>query len=599
GKALNYNFDTGMGEFMETEGYFPPWYVGGEKIIRHSKEKYEVLNGYVTTCDFKDPCYEHYPLYKLKAHRIVIYPGDKLIEYHVFLTFNDVPVLYLPWTVYYLKDIKSAFSFVPGHTREWGTFLLSKYTFFNNGNVRANAHVDYRSKRGWAAGVTGKYEFDAGKTVNGKARGNFKTYHAWDQARELDDGSTIEDNRYRLSLSHRQPSVYNTTIRAEVHKLSDEDILLDFFRKDFETSIRPYSYFDITKYHSKYSARLYYQPRLNDFFSEVEREPEVKFEARRQQLYDTPFYFTSLSSISNLTKTYANDESPSESAVRLDNYDEISYPKKYFGWLETNVWFGVRQTWYSHEKEVEDDVYRFAYSTGYEMGTKIYKVWDIDVPDWDINRLRHVIEPRFRHTYVDKPSVHRDKLIQFDGVDTLRQQNVIRPSLRNKLQTKRNGVNWDLVDLLTYIDYRLETEEEENSFSDIFIDLELRPLRNISVDFDWQVDPYEWQVDSFNTDLALYKEGKWRLSAGYRMIQDSSSLFTYDVSYRINQMWAFTAYNRWELDTGDLEEQEYSISSNFSCWTATFAFRETGDDVQFWVVFWINEFPDLELNIGN
>ena len=598
-KALTYSFETGAGEFTDAKGYFPPWYCGGKKIIRQSKDKYEVIHGYLTTCDFDDPCYEKYPLYKLKASRIIIYPGDKLYAYHVFLTINDVPVFYLPWTIYYLKDIKSAFSFIPGHSGDWGTFLLTKYTFFDNGKLRANAHLDYRSKRGMGYGLTGNYEYDAGKDITGKAKGYFKTYYINDQERELDDETTIEDERYRVSFRHRQPSFSNTTIRAEVHKLSDKDILLDFFRKDYDTSVRPYSFFDITKYHPKYAARFYYQSRLNDFFSEVEREPEVKFDARKQQLLKTPFYFTSLSSVSNLTRTYADDETDSESAVRLDSYNEISYPKKYFGWLETNIWLGGRQTWYSREKEVDEDIYRFSYSTGYEVGTKIYKVWDVDVPKWDIHRLRHVIEPRFKHTYVDKPTVDRDTLIQFDSVDSLSSQNKIRPSLRNKLQTKRDGFNWDLIDLLTYIDYNLETEEDENSFSNIFVDLELRPLKNISMDFDWSIDPYDWIVDRFNTDIAVYKEGKWRLSLGYRLIQDASSLFTYDISYKLNEMWYFTTYNRWELDSGDLEEQEYSVSTNFYCWTATFAFRKTGDDVQYWVAFWINEFPDLEISIGN
>jgi LPS-assembly protein len=388
--------------------------------------------------------------------------------------------------------------------------------------VDSRVRLDYRARRGVGIGLDGEY------LLKRSGSGKFKTYYIHDKRRELEDGTETEEDRYRASLSHYQPWKYQTTLRGQFHKLSDEDILLDFFHQDSDYSVRPPSFFDLTKYHPKYVARFFVQKRVNDFFTEVERLPEVSLDFRRQRIMKSPFYYTSLSSLANLSKQFATEtaiEIPGQDsplltdnldAVRFDTYDEISYPKKYFGWLETNVWFGVRQTWYSKELKEGESIWRGSFSDGVELGTKIYKIWEeYENKDWNIHTLRHVIEPRVKYTYVLDPTVEPKRLPQFDQIDALTGQNTIRPSIRNKLQTKRRDQVWDLIDFLLFVDFFVTPDLNQNDFSNIFGDLELRPFYNFSLDLDFSVDQYEGRLSSFNTDIAYFQEGKFRLATAF------------------------------------------------------------------------------------
>src|ERR1051326_5094228 len=62
----------------------------------------------------------------------------------------------------------------------------------------------------------------------------------------------------------------------------------------------------------------------------------------------------------------------------------------------------------------------------------------------------------------------------YNSIDSVDSQNVMRFGLRNKLQTKRQGqvedvVNWDL-----YTDWRLKPDHGQTTFADLFSDLVVR-----------------------------------------------------------------------------------------------------------------------------
>ncbi len=599
GDSLDYNFEKGTGQFQNATAFYSPWYIKGKKVIRYSKDKYKVDQGFVTTCD------AHSPHYSLKAGRVDIYPGNKMVARNVCFFIGRVPVFWLPYYQHSLKE--SPWSFMPGYSKRWGAFFLTSFNWLQTPHVRSRVRADYRFRRGFGVGLDGEYDLKEG------GGGQFKTYYIHDKRRKFVDG-VGEDDRYRASLTHFQPWKYDTTIRGQFHKLSDEDILKDFFYRDSDYSLRPPSFFDITRYHRKYMARFYVQKRVNDTFNEVERLPELSLEFRRQRILKTPFFYTSTNSFANLSKQFAEfpdrlTERPitdtssvpdSQGAGRFDTYDEISYPKKYFGWLETNTWFGVRQTWYSRELVESDSVWRGTFTDGIELGTKFHRVYGYENAEWDMHQLRHVIEPRIKYTYIDDPTVPASKLIQFDQIDALVGQHTIRPSLRNKLQTKRDDVSWDLVDFLVYVDYLIDRQpDQEHPFSNIFNDLEIRPLRNFSADFQLSYDQYENRISIFNMDLATFKEGKWRFATGVRFLDHESMQWTYGLDYTLNSDWAFKVANRWEFETGELQDQEYSIYRDLHCWNGALSFRKSGEDVQVWITFWLKAYPDLVVNLGN
>ena len=89
-----------------------------------------------------------------------------------------------------------------------------------------------------------------------------------------------------------------------------------------------------------------------------------------------------------------------------------------------------------------------------------------------VDGLRHIIEPSVNYVYVPNPSTPPSQLPQFDSalpsllllpvefpdynnIDSMDSENVIRLGLRNTLQTKRDGQLDNLLDWNLMIDWRL------------------------------------------------------------------------------------------------------------------------------------------------
>ncbi|MDP8218858.1 MAG: LPS assembly protein LptD [Candidatus Theseobacter exili] len=607
-EKMHYNFDTKQGDVDKPEGFVYPWYWKGDKVERHSPEFYEVHNCVLTTCEDCDN-----PKYHLKAKKVQIYPGNKLIARHVVLYFGKIPVFYLPIYSQSLKDEKSRWTVIPGNSDKWGTYLLSAYDWLLTEYVDSTLRLDYRHKRGLGVGVDVDYRIK--KKDKQVGAGEVQTYYIDDDAYEPEGESARKKKRYKAELKHLQFITPTVKLRAEAHKLSDKDILRDFFRGEYDDDAQPSSYIDISKLSNNYLLSLYARKRLNDFYDVVERLPQLKLDARNQQIFETPFYYEGETSIVKLEKRFDEDDGINENydSVRFDTYNLISYPKKYFGWLEVTPNIGTRQTFYSKGEDEEEDLWKGIFITGIDFSTKMFRIYDVENEKWNLNDLRHVIEPGIEYTYYHKPSVDYSSIYKFDSIDNIGYQNSFRLSLRNKLQTKRKKQIANLIDLWTYIDYYpkpdgykyidIDEDDDESElrkhFSNFFIDLQLRPLNGLQMDVEASIDLYDGLVDILNTDLSVYRNDLWNVSVGHRYRREDSSLLSYEINFKPSEIWNFKLYHRYEFETGDMEEQEYTIYKRLDCdWNTALTFRKTGDDAQVWMVFWLSAYPDITMSVG-
>lgn len=226
-EKMHYNFETRKGDIEETSGFVYPWYWEGDEVIRHSPDFYEARNCTITTCEYENP---HW---RVKAKKVRIYPGDRLVANHVVMYAGNVPIFYLP--VYYqsLKDERSRWTIIPGHSDKWGTYLLTGYDWLLTEYVDSTLRIDYRRKRGFGAGLDVNYRIKR-KTGEQCGSGIVKTYYTEDDEYQPEGEEPREKSRYRAELEHLQFLSPSTKVRAEVHKLSDRDILRDFFRGEYD-----------------------------------------------------------------------------------------------------------------------------------------------------------------------------------------------------------------------------------------------------------------------------------------------------------------------------------------------------------------------------
>ena len=130
---------------------------------------YISTNGVITTDDVAQP------VVKIRAKYLKIIPGEKIVARHATLYVAGVPVFYFPYYSRNLGPHANNFSFVPGYRSSFGPFLLSSYTFFLDEQLDGTAHVDYRERRGPAAGPD--FNYHLGRWGDG----TFKYYYLHDQ----------------------------------------------------------------------------------------------------------------------------------------------------------------------------------------------------------------------------------------------------------------------------------------------------------------------------------------------------------------------------------------------------------------------------------
>jgi LPS-assembly protein len=590
---LRYDIESGRGVAAFTMSAADPWYAWGRKIYRVSAEEYRVANGYVTTDDYLRPNW------RIRAKTIVIVPGVKVVAYNAVVYIGRVPILFWPKYVQRLDDKRSPFSVSAGRTADWGAYILTAYNFMVQ-KAKASVHLDYRQKQEWATG------FDLTVPMPNGGEGDLLTYYADDRS-----GQTDQQDRWRLSYKQRQPLGGEWDAWLELHKLSDADMLEDFFRDDFENERQPRNFLHVQRTGTHFLINGDLEVQLNDFYEVIERKPDLSIEFPQQRLGNSPFYYEGITSTAWLERRFPKDatqilnpDAPPEeqqvvpiedySSARVDSFHEFSYPRKYFGWLNIVPHLSLRGTYYSHGV-AEDDLFRGLVSTEIEFFTKLFKLWDVEDEANNINGLRHVVEPRITYYYTPEPTKTPDEILQFDSVDELDKEDRFRFGVRNKLQTKRyGGAVWDLVDLDTYIDFYPEENAVGDSWGDVHHDLELRPSRTFWIDADAAWNVGDAALHEFNTQATIFDEDRWLQSLEYRYrTSDEAHLVAVQSYEKLTELWWLEGYLRYNLQTGDAEESEIAFSHDLRTWVMTLAYRRLAHDDQIWVMFNLKAYPEM------
>ena len=664
GKNLRYNFESGQGNITDCHAYVQPWYGYGKVVRRISASEYQIENGYVTTCDYSKPHTS------MRAKNIYIYPGDSVVAHNAVMYLYETPVFWSPYAKYSLTDDESPYNFVPGFNSDWGFFMLTAFDVYKTKNIRITPHVDYRTKNGLGVGVTMDHNLPSAS-----ASGQTVFYFAHDKDPDWVLNSDFDiKNRYRATFTHQQDFSEDTKMTIDFNMQSDEDFIDNFFREEYEGDIQRENYIDITKAAEKYQLSLRAEPRFNKFYTVVQRLPEFSIDAVNQRIGQTPFFYQSRSAITNFNYVFSNDPLDADQAenmtqeeidnypipdpirsLRIDTYHEISYPKKYFKFLNFKPWAGLRETFYSKapsddpaykgtgvlfdsdgdgvpdqeiselvRSEENQNVWRGLFTLGAQADTKFWKVWDYYNSTLKINKLRHLFEPTLTYQYYSRPTrSYPHKVYQFDEYDFFNETSMFTLELRNALQTKRGeGEDVNLFDIKIYLDmltnkssydgqyHRAFADDHYSSaevadgfeklFNDIFIDAEFRPIDWQKLDFETYINPVRGRLDEFNTDYYVYRNDLVSLALGQRYLVNDSNLWTTEFNLQLNDDWAARTYLRFETADGTFEEGEWSLFRDLHEWEAAFTVRYKGrrkSSVGFFVLLYLDAYPNVPLDV--
>ena len=593
GDRMRYNFNTHLMSGNDFRTGLPPVFLAGHNLTGDMSNKvYNATSAYFTSDDVPNPGH------RLRASRIRIVPGQYVEAWNAVLYLDDVPVFYFPYYRRNLGPHANNFNAMPGFRSQWGPFLLTSYVWYLNDELDGTLHLDYRLNRGVGLGPDFNYHF--GKWGNG----TLDFYYLDDQK----PGNNIPTDRERLSFSYLAEPVTNLTVRSVVRYESDMRILRDFFESEYRSNPQQPTFLEVNQTWENFSLDGEVNGRVNDFYETVERLPEVKLTALPQQVFTTPVYYESESSVGYYQHLFANTNGPvmpSYAATRADTFQQLTLPISLFGWLNFTPRIGGRYTYYGNDTgpgQSHTQESRFVFNTGAELSFKASRVWSLMQNKLlDLDGVRHIIEPSANYVFVPNPNVRPGQVPQFDStlpslvilpvdypdfnsIDSVDSENVIRWGLRNRLQTKRLGRVTDFLDWQLYADWRLQPQHGEKTFSDLYSDLTVH-LRS------WLVfeSRTRFDINNGNLNMAFHTitfqpNDQWSWSLGhYYLRNDFSSmptatgqgnnLFTSEIFYRPTENWSYAIIHRFDISSGIMEEQQYGVYRDFRSWTGALILR--------------------------
>ena len=650
-EVLDYNFDTGAIKTGKARARVDDnVYVEGDSLEGADKKRYVVKNSYLTTSD-----YDH-PGWRLKAATVVVHPGDRVSLRHLVLYAGPIPLFYFPYLVVPLDDydISSGTQVQIGSKSKWGFFVLNSYTTRISESLRPTYRLDYRTQRGLAGGFDLRYkaggpdesakegeEEDPHPRVSGK----IKAYYA-DDKKVRDGGQTIEvvkstgntttqriaPQRYQVRITQRADLSEEVYSKLKVNKLSDANFLEDYFEKEFQKDPQPDSFLEITKWSPNTTLSVMGRPQFNRFFTTTERLPEARFDLKRQPIFDGPIFYEGENSAARLYKKFSADTPVFSDyhATRVDSFHQVLYPKQYFGWLNFTPRVGGRATFYDHSRlnASQPSVVRGVFNTGFELGFKSTRTWnEPNDKQWEIDGLRHIIEPSVNYGFVARPNRGPHQLPQFDvdrssfgvnrdlvpidfpqytGIDSINKRNVFRPNLRQRFQTRRDGAPWDLAEFLVYQDILADKGAGEKTFSDLFAEFTIKPVRWFSLGWNGRYDYDANQVRESTSTASVFHHKVWQVDVShsyFRGLGPNVSGNQLGVGYRwsLNENWTFRSTHRFDPSDGTLFEQAYALDRDLHSWILTLSFSQLrplsrDNDLRFWVAMTLKAFPEVSVN---
>lgn len=602
GDHITYNFKTHLMRSEQFRAGRAPVFMDGKNLSGNTTNKiYTAQHVYVTTDDVSDPAV------RVRASRVIIVPGKYVEMWNAVLFLDGVPSFYFPYYRRNLGERANNLDFQPGYSSSYGPYLLSTYQWYCGTNADGNLHVDYRERRGLGLGpdvnlhlgqwgeVTAKYYYTHDDRPDSGTNG-------------LPDFGNVPQNRQRVYFAWQATPATNLNLKAQVNYQTDPFLLHDFFQGEYTANPQPNTFVEANKYWDNWSLDAMSAPRVNGFFNQVERLPDVKLTGFRQQILDTPIYYESESSLGYYRSFIANTNGSfpnplgayTNSAARADTFHQLLLPWTFFNWLNLTPHVGGRFTYYSAQAASSEETYRKVFNTGIGVSFKATRLWAAATNSLlDLDGLRHVIEPSANYVYVPRPSTPTAQLPQFDGelpsllllpvdfpdyndIDSIDSENVIRLGLRNTLQTKREGEVKNLLDWNMLLDWRLRPEAGQETFNDLYSKLEFRPRTWLTLESQLRYSLNDGELNLAFHQLTFTPNEKWSWGLGHWYLRagtwgngtwDGNNFITSTMFYRINDNWGLRATHDFNAENGHLQDQFYTIYRDLRSWTAAVTLR--------------------------
>ena len=572
-------------------------------------------NTRISTCEYMMDDHDHYAFTASTAYitprgfqsGVKNYNPDhsdhSILLVNPILRLWDIPLVWFP-ALYKPRETDSfGMDLAAGYYSEWGFWLRSSKNFelYDDPYVNMGILFDYYSQRGFGGGLTGT-------VVTGNSRTEFFGYGMRDRdpyENRITRGHEVEEyrrrlrldipkNRYDFKLSNVTHITPRLDFRGQIEFLSDIDILDDYFNSRYKENIQPPTYAALEYQADWASFSVLTTAKVNSFDSVLQRLPEARIDIPRQELFGGLYYQgeNSVGYLNNRWRTF-DERGPygklkNYGSGRFDSLHMFYYPLS-FDYLNIVPRAGLRLTAYTATSEddiTDDDLnamfaanaleaglrdhspfvnynvknnakLRFMSEFGVEVNTRFYRTWQDVRSAWmGFDGLRHVIVPYINYTYIPKPNLDPERILYFDDIDRLREQNFARFGLINRLQTRDGDYGAERIrewaSLETYWDFHAIRQDGFNHSGDLGVKLKLTPFDGLSLSSELVFDignnnDLKPQVTRSNGRKAdnpglnqWHTLNEWNTTLKYKISDDWSIRASY---YFSNRYWRRSVYS--------------------------------------------------------
>lgn len=440
--------------------------------------------------------------------------------------------------------------------------------------VKLGADVGLYSSRGIMAGPSGTYHR---RSEKGAVDGFFRSGYINDSGDRRTDvlGDAVPRNRNYFTWEHRQTQGEHFTLDGSFNYWSDSEVLRDFRHKEFDAVQQPDSFIEAAYLNGHHVLSAFARFHPNRYHRVQERLPELGYE-----LLPSPLAlgaYQRLKASATVLESDAFGPDARRHTDRFDAYYGLERPITPAPWFTFNPVAGGRVTHYTKALAGQEDYTRTIGEIGFDARLLASGVFDLQSESWDINGLRHLIEPKLSYRYAPKADRGRASIPPIDrrvfstylqplsvgdsrNLDDLDALNTLRLSFNNTLQTRDATYgSRNLATVNFAADYRFEPTVGQRHLSDLYTEFALMPAPWIRFEVFHRYDLHEPRLQEFNTGLTLIDQEWWSLRLATHFLRRDYDEYFLEYRRRINESFDVTALWRYDARRSRFNEQSYGV----------------------------------------
>ncbi len=527
-----------------------------------------------------------------------------------------------------------------GYDGTFGFRLETDWDFFSLASLQAPDGFDARlsldllTDRGPAAGLDLDYERDTyfgyldSYVVNDSGRDKLGKF----RSNRNDFGTR---GRARWRHRHYLPEDWELTVEASY--ISDRAFLEEYYKTEFEEDKDQESLIYLKKQRENWAFTALTQWRTNDFYTQVERLPELSFRVVGEPVGDWASWYSE--NRAGLTRyraaekeffiliTEGTDGPSSSTTARIDSRQELSVPIDVgpvrlapFLVLRGSAWDETRSNdaWSNLiVAQPEGGASRLFLSYGVRGSMYFSKVYpNVRNEALDISGIRHVIKPEVVAWMSHSNRVSGELFLNDRSVEGIDDFDGVKIGVSQKLQTKRGGPdNRRVVDWMTLdIELGLFNDGRSRDFTNGYVSY-TRPENSVSRNFlntsyvwrmsdttmflsEMNYDLNDAEIDIFDVGFQVDRSPSLSYGVDYRFIEESNSnLLGFGMTYRIDPKHSLALRELVDLQNGRLLDSTVAYVRRYPGWNAAviFEINEADDNVGVSFSLWPEGLPQAAL----